>query len=128
MAQKQKKRQTVTEADIEEFIGNLDDGDYYPDSQFSDNNDNDESSFCNLSDADENSIDELRFVRNEVPKKLTYEALSETLNGQNYNPVVPQERKIYKANVGKDKILTWTTDKPNVSRTEMSPTLFVTNW
>ena len=59
MAPKQKKRQTVTEADIKEFIGNLDDGDYYPDSEFSDNNDNDESSFCNLSDADENSIDEL---------------------------------------------------------------------
>ena len=127
MAPKQKKRQTVTEADIKEFIGNLDDGDYYPDSEFSDDNDNDESSFCNLSDADENSIDELWFVRNEVPKKLTYEALSETLNEQSYNPVVPQERKIYKANVGKDKILTSTTDKPNVFRTEKSPTLFAIN-
>ena len=42
--------------------------------------------------------------------------LSETLNEQNYDPVIPQERKIYKANIGKDKVLTWTTDKPNVSR------------
>ena len=38
------------------------------------------------------------------------------MNEQNYHPVIPQERKIYKANVGKDKVLTWTTDKPNVSR------------
>ena len=38
------------------------------------------------------------------------------MNEQNYDPVVPQERKIHKANVGKDKVLTWATDKPNVSR------------
>ena len=38
------------------------------------------------------------------------------MNEQNYDPVVPQERKICKANLGKDKVLTWTTDKPNVSR------------
>ena len=77
---------------------------------------NDEDSFCNKSDADENNTDDIRFVRNEVPKKLTFETLSETLNEQNYDPVVSQERKIYKANIGKDKVLTWTTDKPNVSR------------
>ena len=49
MASKQKKRKNVPEADIEEFIENLDDGEYYPDSKFSDNDDNDEESFCNLS-------------------------------------------------------------------------------
>ena len=38
------------------------------------------------------------------------------MNEQNYDPVVPQDRKIHKANVGKDKVLTWATDKPNVSR------------
>ena len=69
-----------------------------------------------MSDAGENNTDDIQFVRNEVPKKLTFETLSETLNEQNYDPVVPQERKIYKANVAKDKVLTWTTDKPNVSR------------
>ena len=37
------------------------------------------------------------------------------MNEQNYDPAVPQERKIDKANVGKDKVLTRTTDKPNVS-------------
>ena len=116
MASKQKKRKTVTEADIEEFIEKLDDGEYYPDSEFSDNNGNDEDSFGNLLVADENNTDDIRFVRNEVPKKLTFETLSETLNEQNYDPVVPQERKICKANLGKDKVLTWTTDKPNVSR------------
>ena len=42
--------------------------------------------------------------------------LSETLNEQNYDSVVPQERKIYKANAGKDKVFTWTADKPYVSR------------
>ena len=78
--------------------------------------DNNEDSFCNLLDADENNTDDIRFVRNEVPKKVTFETLSETLNEQNYDPVVPQESKIFKANVGKDKVLTWTTDKPNVSR------------
>ena len=77
---------------------------------------NDEDSFCNKSDADENNTDDIRFVRNEVPKKLTFEMLSETLNKRNYDPVVPQERKICKANVGEYKVLTWTTDKPNVSR------------
>ena len=41
--------------------------------------------------------------------------LSETLNEQNYDPVVPQERKIYKANIGKDKVLRRATEKPNVS-------------
>ena len=66
-------------------------------------------------DEDEKNTDDIRFVRNEVPKKLTYETLSETLNEQNYDPAVPQERKIDKANVGKDKVLTRTTDKPNVS-------------
>ena len=35
MALRQKKRKTMTEADIEEFIENLDDGEYYPDSEFS---------------------------------------------------------------------------------------------
>ena len=116
MASKQKKWKTVTEADLKEFIENLDDAEYYPDSESSDNDDNDEDSFCNLSDADENNTDDIRLVRNEVPKKLTFETLSETLDQQNYDPIVPQERKIYKANVGKDKVLTWTTDKPNVSR------------
>ena len=77
---------------------------------------NDEDSFCNKSDADENNTDDIRFVRNEVPKKLTFEMLSETLNKRNYDPFVPQERKICKANVGEYKVLTWTTDKPNVSR------------
>ena len=77
---------------------------------------NDEDSFCNKSDADENNTDDIRFVRNEVPKKLTFEMLSETLNNRNCDPVVPQERKICKANVGKYKVLTWTADKPNVSR------------
>ena len=78
-------------------------------------------------DADENNTDDIRFVRNDIPNKLTFERLSETLNEQNYNPAVPQERKIYKANVGKDKVLTWTTDKPNVSRKKVSPTLFAIN-
>ena len=50
-----------------------------------------------------------------IPKKRTFETLSETLNEENYDPV-SQERKIYKANVGKDKVLKWRTDKPNVSR------------
>ena len=116
MASKQKKQKTVPETDIEEFIENLDDGEYYPDSKFSHNDDNDEESFCNLSYADESNTDDIRFVRNEVPKKLTFETLSGTLNEQNNDPVIPQERKIYKANIGKDKVLTWTTDKPNVSR------------
>ena len=112
MASKQKKWKTVTEADLKEFIENLDDAEYYPDSESSDNDDNDEDSFCNLSDADENNTDDVRFVRNKVPKKLTFETLSESLNEQDYDPVVPQERKIYKANVEKDKVLKWTT-KPN---------------
>ena len=38
----------MTEADIEEFIENLDDGEYYPDSEFFDNNDYDEDSFCKM--------------------------------------------------------------------------------
>ena len=59
MASKQKKRKTVTEADVEEFIENLDDGKYYPDSEFSDNDDSHEGSFCNLSDADENNTDDI---------------------------------------------------------------------
>ena len=58
----------------------------------------------------------IRFIKNEVPKKFTFETLSETLNEQNYDPVVPQEIKVYKANVRKDKVLTWKTDKRNVSR------------
>ena len=115
MASKQKKWKTVTEADLKEFIENLDDAEYYPDSESSDNDDNDEDSFCNLSDADENNTDDVRFVRNKVPKKLTFETLSESLNEQDYDPVVPQERKIYKANVEKDEVLKWTT-KPNNSR------------
>ena len=64
---------------------------------------------------DEKNTDDIRFVRKEITKKLTFETLSETLNEQNYDPAVPQERKIYKANFGKDKVLTWTTDKANVS-------------
>ena len=67
-------------------------------------------------DADANTTDGIRFVRNEVRKKLTFETLSETLNEQNYDPVLPQEKKNYKGNVGKDKVLTWTTDEPKVSR------------
>ena len=66
-------------------------------------------------DEDEKNTDDIRFVRNEIPKKLTFETLSETLNEQNYDPVVPQERKIYKANIGKDKVLRRATEKPNVS-------------
>ena len=45
------------------------------------------------------------------------------MNEQNYDPAVPQKRKIYKANVGKDKVLTWTTDKPNVSRKRIDPNI-----
>ena len=123
MASKQEKLTTVAEADIEECIENLDYGENYPDSEFSNNDDNDEVSFCNLLDADENNTDDIWFVKNEVPKKITFETLSETLNEQNYDPAVPQERKIYKANVGKDKVLTWTTDKPNVSRKRIDPNI-----
>ena len=80
MASKQKKWKSVTEVDIAEFIENLDDAKYYPDSEFSDNDDNDEDSFCSLSDADENNTDDIRFARNEVTKKLTFETLSVILN------------------------------------------------
>ena len=45
------------------------------------------------------------------------------MNEQNYNPAVPQERKICKANVEKDKVLTWTTDKPNASRKQNEPNI-----
>ena len=38
-------QKTETEADIEEFIENLDDGEYYPDSEFSDNDDNDKDNY-----------------------------------------------------------------------------------
>ena len=45
-----------------------------PISEFSDNDNNDDNSFCIfLSDADENNTDDIRFVRNEVPKKPTFE-------------------------------------------------------
>ena len=45
MVSKQKKRKTETEADIEKFIENLDDGEYYPDTEFSDNDDNDKDNY-----------------------------------------------------------------------------------
>ena len=61
---KAEKRKTVTEADIDELIENLDDGEYYPDSGFSDNDDNDENSFWNLSEADQNNRDSIQSVRN----------------------------------------------------------------
>ena len=35
--------------------------------------------------------------------KLTFETLPETLDEKNYNLAVQQERKIYKANIGKEK-------------------------
>ena len=65
------------------------------------------NNFCNFSEADENNTDDLRFVRNEVPKKLTFETLSETLNQQ--TTILLFHKK------GKDKVLTWTADKPDVS-------------
>ena len=52
MSSKQKKQKTVTVADIEEFIENLDDRENYPESEFSDDDDNDEDSFYNLPGAD----------------------------------------------------------------------------
>ena len=64
MASKEKKRKTVTEADIQEFIENFDDWEYYPDIEFSDNDNNDEGSSCNLLDVDESHRDNKRFVRN----------------------------------------------------------------
>ena len=64
MASKEKKRKTVTEADIQEFIENFDDWEYYPDIEFSDNDNNDEDSSCNLLDVDESHRDNKRFVRN----------------------------------------------------------------
>ena len=64
MASKEKKRKTVTEADIQKFIENFDDWEYYPDIEFSDNDNNDEDSSCNLLDADESHRDNKRFVRN----------------------------------------------------------------
>ena len=42
----------MTVADIEEFIENLDDRENYPESEFSDDDDNDEDSFYNLPGAD----------------------------------------------------------------------------
>ena len=54
----------MTEADIQEFIENFDDWEYYPDIEFSDNDNNDEDSSCNLLDADESHRDNKRFVRN----------------------------------------------------------------
>ena len=63
MASNQIKRTTVTEADIEEFIENFDNGEYYPDSEFSDNDVNDEESFCNFSDTDDNNTDDTPIVR-----------------------------------------------------------------
>ena len=64
MASKEKKRKTVTEADIQEFIENFDDWEYYPDIEFSDNDNNDEDSSCNLLDVDESHRDNKQFVRN----------------------------------------------------------------
>ena len=54
----------MTEANIDGLIENLDDGKYYPDSGLSDNDDNDENSFCNLSDAHQNNTDGIKCVRN----------------------------------------------------------------
>ena len=59
MDSKQEKRTTVAEADIEEFIENLDYGENYPDGEFSNNDDNDEVSFCDLLDADENNTNDI---------------------------------------------------------------------
>ena len=71
MVSNQKKRKTVTEADIKQLIQNLDDGEYCPDSEFSDNDDNDEVSCCNLFDADENNTDGIQFVKNtSFPRSL----------------------------------------------------------
>ena len=93
----------MTEANIEEFIENLDDGECYPDSEFSDHNGNDEDSFCNLSDADESNTDDIQFVRNEVSKKLTFETLSETLNDQNCDLLFRKKEKIIKLMLEKTK-------------------------
>ena len=123
MASKQKKRQTVTEADIEEFIENLDDGEYYPDSEFSDNDDYDENSFCNLSDADENNRDDIRFVRNEASRKLTFETLSETWNEQNYDLLFHQ-KKFIKLTLEKSKSSRAQQINQMFPENEMGPTLF----
>ena len=124
MASNQIKRTTVTEADIEEFIENFDDGEYYPDSEFSDNDVNDEERFCNFSDTDDNNTDDIPIVRNEVPMKFTFKTLSKTLNEQNYDSVVRQERKIYEANVGKGKVLNGQQINQMFPENEMNPTLF----
>ena len=52
---------------------------------------------------DTNEHDNTWLVRNEVSMKLTFETLPETLDEKNYNLAVQQERKIYKANIGKEK-------------------------
>ena len=71
MVSNQKKRKTVAEADIEQLIENLDDVEYYPDCEFSGDDDNDEVSCCNLFDADENNADGIKFVRNtSFPRSL----------------------------------------------------------
>ena len=77
-----------------------------------------------MSDTDQNNTNDIRFVRNEVPMKLTFETLSKTLNEQNYSPALPQERKIYKANVGKGKVLNGQQINQMFPENEMNTTLF----
>ena len=78
-------------------------------------------------DADANTTDGMRFVRNEVRKKLTFETLSETLNEQNYDPVLPQEKKIIKVMLEKTKSSHGQQMNQRFPENEMTPTLFAIN-
>ena len=128
MVSNQKKRKTVTEADIEQLIENLDDGEYYPDSGFSDNDDNDENSFCNLSDADQNNTDGIQFVRNtSFPRSLHLKRYQKLRINKTTILLFHKKEKFINLMLEKTKSSNGQQINQMFPENEMSPTLFAIN-
>ena len=100
-----------------------------PISEFSDNDNNDDNSFCIfLSDADENNTDDIRFVRNEVPKKPTFETYQKLWMNKTTILLFHKKEKFIKLILEKTKSLEGQQKNQMFPASEMSPTLLTINF
>ena len=118
----------MTDADIDELIENLDDGEYYPDSGFSDNDDNDEVSCCNMFDTDEDNTDSIQFVRNtSFPRSLHLKRYQKLRMNKTTILLFHKKEKFLNLMLEKTKSSNGQQINQMFLENEMSPTLFAIN-
>ena len=96
------KRKVITEKEIQEFIDDLDDGDFYSQEEQAEANED-------HNDEDEEGGDDIdmNIVQRDIPRKMTFQSLDEVLDESNYNALPQDDKLVFTREIEKNNVITW---------------------